>query len=152
MGAARSGESRCGLRTEKGSAISALSSSRVGGGPVSSGYLVEFVIYSNTIYLCNISALAGSSIVLQNNVPMCPVKDQIHPICKISVPFCAFPPPSGFRSIPLWLGVVGGVLNMHDCAFMIHGCTIYCMSNLNVTATLHLDFFPSWASRSSMLE
>ena len=33
-------------------------------------------------------------------------------LCKISVPFCALPPPSGFRSIPLWLGVVGGVLNI----------------------------------------
>ena len=71
MGAARSGESRCGLRTEKGSAISALSSSRVGGGPVSSGFLVEFVIYSTyDIPIGNISALAGSSIVSQNNVRM----------------------------------------------------------------------------------
>jgi len=59
--------------SEKGTAISALSSCRVGGGPVSSGFLVEFVIYSTyEIPTCNISTLAGSSIVSQNNVQMCP--------------------------------------------------------------------------------
>jgi hypothetical protein len=63
------------------------------------------------------------------------VKDQIHPICKISVPFCAFPPPSGFRSIPLWLGVVGGVLN--NARLSIHDARFYNL--LYVKSQRHCD-------------
>jgi hypothetical protein len=150
MGAARSGESRCGLRTEKGSAISALSSSRVGGGPVSSGFLVEFVIYSTyDIPTCNISALAGSSIVSQNNVWMCHRQGSnssyMQDFCAV---LCVPAPIRIPEHSPLarrcrW--------RLEHARLSIHDARFYNL--LYVKSQRHCDTAsPSWASRSSMLE